>query len=130
MKTSDYDAQPTGHMPSNRRVFVIVFVMLCGLTAISFWIANSDLMENRSVAWTAMIAISVCQGDVGRFVLHAFVVGKGLEVCIDDSCPDYGRDVGFAPGSGHRAENPNLLKSTSTNGARDSSRRCGSIAGK
>lgn len=44
---------------SNTRVFIVVFVMLCALTALSFWIANSHLMDNRIIGWCAMMAVSV-----------------------------------------------------------------------
>ena len=40
-------------------VFVVVFGMLCALTALSFWIANSPLMDNRVVGWGAMMTISI-----------------------------------------------------------------------
>ena len=44
---------------SNTKVFVLVFLMLCVLTGISFWVANSYLMENKVVGWTAMMLVSI-----------------------------------------------------------------------
>ncbi len=56
---------------SNAGIFLFVFVMLCGLTGLSFWIANSDLMDNRPVAWGAMLAVSVCKASlVVMFFMH------------------------------------------------------------
>lgn len=46
---------------SNTKVFVLVFLMLCVLTGISFWVANSYLMENKVVGWTAMMLVSVAK---------------------------------------------------------------------
>jgi cytochrome c oxidase subunit 4 len=65
------DSSSTGHARPNRQVFLFVFLMLCGLTAISFGIANSTLMENRAVAWSAMIAISIAKATlVALFFMH------------------------------------------------------------
>ncbi|MEM7785381.1 MAG: cytochrome C oxidase subunit IV family protein, partial [Planctomycetota bacterium] len=48
-----------------------VFLMLCGLTAISFWIANSPLMDNRIYGWAAMMAVSVAKAMlVILFFMH------------------------------------------------------------
>lgn len=56
---------------SHRGLFITVFVMLCGLTALSFWIANSHLMDNRVVGWTAMMAVSVAKAFlVVMFFMH------------------------------------------------------------
>ena len=46
---------------SNTKVFLFVFLMLCALTGISFWVANSYLMENRVVGWSAMMLVSVAK---------------------------------------------------------------------
>ncbi len=45
--------------------------MLCGLTGISFWIANSSLMDNRLTAWLAMICVSLAKAMlVVMFFMH------------------------------------------------------------
>ncbi len=54
-------SQDQNHKKSHRGVFIAVFVMLCALTGLSFWIANSHLMENRMVGWGAMMAVSVAK---------------------------------------------------------------------
>lgn len=60
-----------GEHKSHVGVFVVVFLMLCGLTALSFWIANSHLMENRTVGWAAMMAVSVAKAMlVVTFFMH------------------------------------------------------------
>ena len=46
---------------SNTKVFLFVFLMLCALTGISFWVANSYLMENRVVGWSAMMLVSIAK---------------------------------------------------------------------
>ena len=46
---------------SHRGTFIGVFLMLCALTAMSFWIANSSLMDNPIMGWSAMMAVSVCK---------------------------------------------------------------------
>ncbi len=46
---------------SNTKVFVFVFLLLCVLTGISFWVANSYLMENKVVGWAAMMMVSVAK---------------------------------------------------------------------
>ena len=61
--------------PSNTKsqtgVIVLVFVMLCVLTSISFWIANSHLMDNRVIGWGAMMAVSVAKALlVVLFFMH------------------------------------------------------------
>jgi cytochrome c oxidase subunit 4 len=49
----------------------MVFAMLCALTALSFWVANSRLMDDRPVAWSAMIAVSVAKATlVVMFFMH------------------------------------------------------------
>ena len=52
-------------------LLVVVFVMLCGLTGLSFWIANSSLMDSRVTAWLAMISVSVAKAMlVVMFFMH------------------------------------------------------------
>jgi len=64
---NDSTAKPKSH----RTVFTIVFVMLCGLTALSYWIANSHLMENQLTGWLAMMAVSVAKAMlVITFFMH------------------------------------------------------------
>ena len=61
------EVQPKSH----RTVFVIVFVMLCALTALSFWIANSHLMDNPLTGWLAMMTVSVAKAFlVITFFMH------------------------------------------------------------
>ena len=43
------------------RVSLFVFLMLCVLTGLSFWVANSYLMENKVVGWAAMMLVSVAK---------------------------------------------------------------------
>jgi cytochrome c oxidase subunit IV len=51
--------------------FVVVFLMLCGLTALSFWISRSYLMDHRLAGWAAMIAVSISKALlVGMFFMH------------------------------------------------------------
>ena len=51
--------------------FTLVFLMLCGLTALSFWIANSHLMNDRMVGWSAMLAVSFAKAIlVVLFFMH------------------------------------------------------------
>ena len=68
--TADTDA--AAHAAKDRRpFFAIVFVMLLALTALSFWVANSHLMENRTTGWTAMMAISTAKAMlVILFFMH------------------------------------------------------------
>lgn len=67
---NDDTSQPEQHK-SHRTVFVIVFVMLCALTALSFWIANSHLMENQLTGWLAMMTVSVAKAFlVITFFMH------------------------------------------------------------
>ena len=56
---------------SHRTVFIVVFVMLCALTAMSFWIANSHLMDNPLTGWIAMMGVSVAKAFlVVTFFMH------------------------------------------------------------
>ncbi len=51
--------------------FAIVFVMLLALTAMSFWVANSHLMENPRTGWIAMMAVSTAKAMlVILFFMH------------------------------------------------------------
>ena len=58
--------------PKNRgATFVVVFLMLCGLTALSFWISRSHLMDYRLTGWTAMMAVSFAKAFlVCMFFMH------------------------------------------------------------
>ncbi|MGB2500785.1 MAG: cytochrome C oxidase subunit IV family protein [Mariniblastus sp.] len=58
-ETDAINRDATGN--SNTKVFLFVFLMLCALTGISFWVANSYLMENRVVGWSAMMLVSVAK---------------------------------------------------------------------
>lgn len=50
---------------------MIVFVMLCGLTGLSYWIANSWLMDNAVYGWLAMIGVSAAKALlVISFFMH------------------------------------------------------------
>ena len=58
---------------SNARTakFTIVFLMLCGLTGLSYWIANSQLMNNQTIGWAAMMAVSAAKAMlVVLFFMH------------------------------------------------------------
>ena len=56
---------------NNTKLFIAVFLLLCALTGISFWIANSHLMENKVLGWVAMIAVSTAKaGLVLMFFMH------------------------------------------------------------
>lgn len=51
--------------------YVAVFVSLCILTAISFGIANSPIMETASIGWTGMMAVSCAKALlVIMFFMH------------------------------------------------------------
>ena len=59
------------HLVNRKLFFVIVFVMLCGLTAMSFWISRSSLMENPIKGWMAMMAVSLAKAMlVILFFMH------------------------------------------------------------
>ena len=56
---------------SHRGVFIVVFLMLCALTGLSFWIANSHLMEDKMMGWMAMMGVSVAKAFlVVTFFMH------------------------------------------------------------
>ena len=59
IETKSVDGDPSEK--SNTKVFLFVFLMLCVLTALSFWVANSYLMENKVVGWAAMMMVSVAK---------------------------------------------------------------------
>ena len=60
MSEAQQDEIPA-HPKNNSGVFVAVFLMLCALTALSFGIANSRLMDNQLIGWGAMIAVSIAK---------------------------------------------------------------------
>ncbi len=65
------DAPSQSSPNSQRRVFLVVFAFLVVLTGLSFWIANSAIMENRILGWSVMIGISVCKAMlVVAFFMH------------------------------------------------------------
>ena len=69
IETKSVDRDPSEK--SNTKVFVLVFLMLCVLTALSFWVANSYLMENKVVGWAAMMMVSVAKAMlVILFFMH------------------------------------------------------------
>ena len=60
-----------GHLKDRKPFFAIVFVMLCVLTALSFWVANSYLMQRPLTGWTVMMSISVAKAMlVILFFMH------------------------------------------------------------
>ena len=78
-----YDSNPAGqlsdsketiagsHSKDRKPFFAIVFVMLCVLTALSFWVANSYLMQRPLTGWTLMMSISVAKAMlVILFFMH------------------------------------------------------------
>ncbi len=66
------DCESTGIRSTNPRVILVwVFLLLIALTGLSFWIANSYLMEHRVLAWAAMIAVSIAKAMlVVMFFMH------------------------------------------------------------
>ena len=68
---TNHDSPAGDHHESHKGVFITVFVMLCVLTAFSFWIANSHLMENKYVGWGSMMAVSAAKAMlVILFFMH------------------------------------------------------------
>ena len=69
---SQTEAQHPGEQhKSHAGVFVVVFLMLCALTALSFWIANSHLMDNPIVGWCSMMGVSIAKAMlVILFFMH------------------------------------------------------------
>ncbi len=56
---------------SQRKVFLIVFGLLIILTGMSFWVANSRIMDDRIIGWAVMIGISFCKAMlVVAFFMH------------------------------------------------------------
>ena len=56
---------------SQRRVFLMVFGLLVGLTGMSFGVANSSIMDDRIIGWSVMVGISVCKAMlVAAFFMH------------------------------------------------------------
>ena len=65
-----YNAQHIATRP-NPTCLVMVFLSLSILTCLSYWIANSALMENRLLAWGSMLAVSITKAAlVGGFFMH------------------------------------------------------------
>ena len=63
--------QPSEKPNSHRGVFILVFLLLCGLTGLSYWIANSWLMENALYGSLAMIGVSAAKALlVISFFMH------------------------------------------------------------
>lgn len=56
--TSTESAESTVHYHSHVKTFLTVFACLCALTAASFAIANSSLMDTKVTAWILMMVIS------------------------------------------------------------------------
>lgn len=46
------------HGHGNITKYIVVFVSLCCLTALSFGIANSSIMDTPSIGWISMMAVS------------------------------------------------------------------------
>lgn len=65
--TNTSDSPPT----SQRKVFLVVFGLLVVLTGMSFWVANSAIMNDRIIGWSLMLGISVCKAMlVVAFFMH------------------------------------------------------------
>lgn len=59
-----------GH-PNRTKFFLGIFIALTVLTAISFAVANSSIMDNRVMGWTAMMLISAIKAMlVITFFMH------------------------------------------------------------
>ena len=68
---TDTQHEHESHGKSHKGIFIVVFVMLCVLTGLSFWIANSHLMDNKLVGWGAMMAVSAAKAMlVIMFFMH------------------------------------------------------------
>lgn len=67
-ESKDHHAEHANHTP----VFVAVFLMLCGLTAVSYWVANSSMMtDNLNMARGCLIAVSAAKAIlVVTFFMH------------------------------------------------------------
>ena len=67
--------------PKNRgNLFVLVFLMLCGLTALSFWISRSHLMDDQLTGWAAMMAVSIAKALLVALFLTQLLLGVGTWV--------------------------------------------------
>ena len=68
----DIDGPTTATQATHQQsIFGVVFLMLIALTGMSFWIANSTLMEHRVLAWTALITVSITKALlVVLFFMH------------------------------------------------------------
>ncbi len=64
---SNVDPSLGGHSPhshsstSHASTFLVVFAMLLVLTGMSFWIANSHLMDSKLLGWGAMMGVSLAK---------------------------------------------------------------------
>ena len=59
------------HAPPGNGKYIAVFVALCVLTAISFGIGNSPLMDTKSIGWTGMMTVSCAKAMlVILFFMH------------------------------------------------------------
>lgn len=75
MSKSNLDATPVAnddvHSKDRKSLFMIIFVMLCVLTGLSFGVANSPLMDHPLTGWTVMMAISTAKAMlVILFFMH------------------------------------------------------------
>ncbi|MDB4533438.1 cytochrome C oxidase subunit IV family protein [Vicingaceae bacterium] len=62
---------PNNESHSKGAIFVRVFAALCVLTAISFTIGNSPIMNRPAIGWTLMIGVSICKSVlVVAFFMH------------------------------------------------------------
>ena len=56
---------------THKNLFIVVFLLLCLLTAMSFWISRSHLMNDLVMGWTAMLAVSFAKALlVIMFFMH------------------------------------------------------------
>jgi len=68
MTDAEYHEEHATHTPT----FIVVFLLLCGLTAVSFWIASSNMMtESVNMARGCLIAVSAAKAMlVITFFMH------------------------------------------------------------
>lgn len=66
--TDSQNVEHRTHTPT----FLVVFALLCGLTGVSYWIANSNLMvESLNLARGCLLAVSVAKAFlVLMFFMH------------------------------------------------------------
>ncbi len=71
-KSSQLRRQATSDSKSRFALIAIVFVLLSALTGLSFWIANSSMMEDhRLLAWGSMLTVSAAKAMlVALFFMH------------------------------------------------------------